>query len=208
MTGKKPVRSSDEHYLTYRLSVGCSSCSKRVYYSIYSLFQISKRIIENSALAMEDRGTTNENKTGTSAPPWVSRVYIVDDHRFFTFALASLINTQADLVVCGVGHNEAEALSGIIGLSPDIVVLDVRLNAGDGLIMAAAVRRFSKQIPILFVSSMQHPSFGQEAKWLEPCSFVEKTQDPVDIIRGIQQALTKFRLFQSLHPTSITTPKT
>jgi hypothetical protein len=54
---------------------------------------------------------------------------------------------------------------------------------------------------------MQHPSFGQEAKSLAPCSFVEKTQDPVDIIRGIQQTLGKPRLFQSLHPTSTTTPK-
>jgi DNA-binding NarL/FixJ family response regulator len=156
---------------------------------------------------MDNPDIANERKTGASAPPWVSRVYIVDDHRFFTFALASLINAQADLVVCGVGHNEAEAMSGIIGLSPDIVVLDVRLNAGDGLNMAAAVRQFSKQIPILFVSSMQHPSFGKEAKWLAPCSFVEKTQDPVDIIRGIQQTLGKLKLFQSLHPTSPTTPK-
>jgi DNA-binding NarL/FixJ family response regulator len=156
---------------------------------------------------MDNSGVANESNTGASAPPWVSRVFIVDDHRFFTFALASLINAQANLVVCGVGHNEVDAISGIVSLSPDIVVLDVRLNAGDGLNMAAAVRQFSKQIPILFVSSMQHPSFGQEAKWLAPCSFVEKTQDPVDIIRGIQQTLGKLRLFQSLHPTSPTTPK-
>jgi len=157
---------------------------------------------------MADSEKTNEVKTWASAAPWVSRVYIVDDHRFFTFALSSLINTQADLVVCGVGHNEAEALSGIVTHSPDIVVLDMRLNAGDGLMLAAAVRRFSKQLPILFVSSLQPPAFSQEAKWLEPCSFVEKTKDHVDIIRGIQQALAKFRLFQSLHPSSATTPKT
>jgi DNA-binding NarL/FixJ family response regulator len=115
---------------------------------------------------------------------------------------------QADLAVCGVGHEEAEAMEGIIHSSPDIVVMDVRLNASEGLAMAAAVRRFSKQIPILFASSMQNPTFAQEAKWLEPCSFVEKTQNPVDIIRGIHQTLDKFRLFQSLHPTSSHIPKT
>jgi len=157
---------------------------------------------------MEESGKPNEFKTTASSQPWVSRVYIVDDHRFFTFALASLVNTQADLVVCGVGHEETEALDGIIHSSPDIVVMDVRLNASNGLNMATALRRFSKQMPILFVSSMQNPSFGQEAKWLEPCSFVEKTQDPVDIICGIRQTLAKFRLFQSLHPTSPLSPKT
>ena len=156
---------------------------------------------------MGDRVKISEFKTTASMPPWVSRVYIVDDHRFFTFALASLVNTQADLAVCGVGHNEAEAMNGIVHFSPDIVVMDVRLNANEGLGLAASVRRFSKQVPILFVSSMQNPSFEQEAKWLEPCSFVEKTQDPVDIISGIRQTLAKFRLFQSIHPTSRPTPK-
>jgi DNA-binding NarL/FixJ family response regulator len=157
---------------------------------------------------MEDRGKTKEFTTAASSPPWVSRVYIVDDHRFFTFALASLVNTQADLAVCGVGHTETEALEGVMHLSPDIVVMDVRLNAKEGLDLAAAVRRFSKQLPILFVSSMQNPSFEQEAKWLSPCSFVEKNQDPVDIIRGIRQTLAKFRLSQSLYPSSSPNPKT
>ena len=158
---------------------------------------------------MTDSGKPNEPRaSANSHDSWVSRVYIVDDHRFFTFALTSLVNTQADLTVCGVGHEEAEAMDGIIHASPDIVVMDVRLNASEGLAMATAVRRFSRQLPILFVSSMQNPTFAQEAKWLEPCSFVEKTQDPVDIIRGIRQTLAKFRLFQSLHPTSPLSPKT
>jgi len=157
---------------------------------------------------MDDLGKTNEFRSTASSPPWVSRVYIIDDHRFFTFALASLVNAQADLAVCGVGHDEAEAMDGIMHLSPDLVVMDVGLKENAGFDLAAAVRRFSKQIPILFVSSMQNPSFEQEAKWLQPCSFVEKSQDPVDIILGIRQTLTKFRLFQSLHPTSSPNPKT
>jgi len=157
---------------------------------------------------MEGREKINAFKVAATSQPWVSRVYIVDDHRFFTFALASLVNTQADLAVCGVGHDESEAMEGIIHLSPDIVVMDVRLNASDGLSLATAVRRFSKHLPILFVSSLQKPSFEQDAKWLQPCSFVEKTQDPTDIIRGIRQTLANFRLYQSIHPTSSPNPKT
>ena len=157
---------------------------------------------------MEERGKTNEGRGTGSSQPWISRVFILDDHRFFTFALTSLINTQADLTVCGVGHDEATAMEGIIHSSPDIVVMDVGLGTQSGLDLVSAVRRFSKLIPILFVSSLQNASIAQEAKWLEPCSFVEKTQDPVDMIRGIRQTLARFRLYQSLHPTSNHTPKT
>jgi DNA-binding NarL/FixJ family response regulator len=110
--------------------------------------------------------------------------------------------------VCGVGHDEATAIAGIVRTSPDLVVLDLRVNDTDGIKMAGAVRKLSRHLPILFLSSMQNPSFAQEAKWLEPCSFVEKSQDPVDIIQGIRQTLARFRLFQSIHPTSRSTPKT
>ena len=157
---------------------------------------------------MEASGKLNEPKaTPSSNQPWVSRVFIVDDHRFFTFALMSLVNAEADLTVCGVGHDETSALEGIVKTSPDILVIDVQLNAQGGASVAGAVRRFSKLIPILFVSSMQNPAFMRDAKWLEPCSFVEKTQDPVDIIRGIRQTVARFQLFQSLHPTNSHAPK-
>jgi DNA-binding NarL/FixJ family response regulator len=137
-----------------------------------------------------------------SRPPWVTRVYIVDDHRFFTFALTTLINCEADLAVCGSG-SEQNAVVGEVGkLAPDIVVIDVNLARQDGLAMAAALRQVAQGVPILFVSSLQNPQFEVDSRWLEPCSFVEKTKDPVDIIHGIRQTLAKFRLFQSQLPTN------
>lgn len=153
---------------------------------------------------MENSGTTKDQvATGvSSSQPWVDRVYIVDDHRFFTFALTSLVNCEADMTVCGAAHEEATAMADIVRLNPDIIVMDVKLSSQGGLAMATAVREFSKHIPILFVSSLQNPSFGLDSKWLEPCSFVEKTKDPTDIIRGIRQTLGKFRLLQRLPSTS------
>ena len=132
----------------------------------------------------------------SSGQPWVNRVYIVDDHRFFTFALTSLLNNEADLSVCGSGSQEAGVLEDIARMGPDVVVMDVSLSCKDGLAIASAVRRFSKYLPILFVSSLQNPQFEVDSKWLEPCSFVEKTKDPSDIILGIRQTLAKFRLLQ------------
>ena len=138
----------------------------------------------------------NTSVAGQSSSPWVNRVYIVDDHRFFTFALTSLVNNEADLSVCGSGHEEANVLDDISRLGPDIIVVDVRLSSRDGLSMATALRKFSKQVPLLFVSSLQNPQFEVDSRWLEPCSFVEKTKDPADIILGIRQTLAKFRLLQ------------
>jgi DNA-binding NarL/FixJ family response regulator len=137
-----------------------------------------------------------------SQHPWVSRVYIVDDHRFFTFALTSLINCEADLTVCGSGVEQSVVLSEVERLTPDIVVIDVNLSRGDGVAMAAALRQVARTVPIVFVSSLQNPQFEVDSRWLQPCSFVEKTRDPADIIRGIRQMLAKLHLLQSQSPTN------
>jgi DNA-binding NarL/FixJ family response regulator len=138
--------------------------------------------------------------TGNSHQPWVNRVYIVDDHKFFTFALTSLVNSEADLAVCGSGQNEAGVMADLERLHPDIIVMDVQLNGGSGFALAASLRRVFRYVPILFVSSLQNAPLEVDARPLEPCSFAEKTKDPADIIRGIRQTLEKFRILQSLPP--------
>lgn len=138
-------------------------------------------------------------RTAETRHPWVTRVYIVDDHKFFTFALTSLINAEADLAVCGSGSEQAAVVADVEHLAPDIVVIDVNLCRQDGLGMAAALREKAHGVPIVFVSSLSNPQFEIDCRWLQPCGFVEKTKDPVDIISGIRQTLAKFRLLQSHH---------
>jgi len=135
-----------------------------------------------------------------SSNPWVDRIYLVDDHPFFAAALASLINTEADMVVCGHGCESAQVVGDVSRFSPDIVVMDVDLSSRNNWSLAIELRKLSKSVPLLFVSSLQNPQAEMGLKWLEPCSFVEKTKDPADIIKAIRQTLAKLRLFQSLHP--------
>ena len=134
--------------------------------------------------------------------PWVTRVYIIDDHRFFTFALTSLINCEADLSVCGSGVEQADVVADVARLGPEIVVIDVNLAHQDGLAIASALRQIARGVPILFLSSLQNPQFEVDSRWLEPCSFVEKTKDPADIIKGIRKTLAKFRHLQSQLPSN------
>ncbi len=137
-----------------------------------------------------------------SHAPWLTKVYIVDDHRFFTFALTSLVNMEPDLTVCGSGADQSQVIKDVARLSPDIVVVDVHLSRAGGVEVAAGLRQVARGVPILFLSSLQNPQFEVDSRWLEPCSFVEKTKDPADIIRGIRQTLARFHLLQSQFPTN------
>jgi DNA-binding NarL/FixJ family response regulator len=137
-----------------------------------------------------------------SSNPWVDRVYLVDDHPFFATALATLISAEADLSVCGMGHDSAKVIGDAARLSPDIMVLDVNLSAKNNWALAIELRKISKVVPFLFVSSLQNPRAEMGLKWLEPCNFVEKAKDPADIIQAIRATLAKLRHYQSLHPTT------
>jgi DNA-binding NarL/FixJ family response regulator len=136
-----------------------------------------------------------------SSNPWVDRIYLVDDHPFFAAALASLINTEADMSVCGHGSESPQVIADVAHFSPDAVVMDVNLSSRNNWSLAIELRKLSKAVPLVFVSSLQNPQVEMGLKWLEPCSFVEKTKDPADIIQAIRQTLAKLRLYQSLHPT-------
>jgi DNA-binding NarL/FixJ family response regulator len=111
-----------------------------------------------------------------------------------------LINTEADMSVCGHGSDFAQILADVSRHAPDVLVMDVNLSSKNNWSLAIEVRKLSKSVPLLFVSSLQNPHVEMGLKWLEPCSFVEKTKDPADIIKSIRQTMAKVRLYQSLHP--------
>ena len=61
------------------------------------------------------------------------RVLIVDDQEVVRSGLAALIETQADMAVVGTAANGGEAVEMTGDLSPDVVLMDVRMEEMDGI---------------------------------------------------------------------------
>ena len=61
------------------------------------------------------------------------RVLIVDDQEVVRSGLAALIDTQADMAVVGTAANGREAVEKTGDLSPDVVLMDVRMEEMDGI---------------------------------------------------------------------------
>jgi DNA-binding NarL/FixJ family response regulator len=61
------------------------------------------------------------------------RVLVADDHQVVRTGYAALLDTQPDFTVVGTARDGAEAVRGCRELSPDVVLMDVRMPGMDGI---------------------------------------------------------------------------
>ena len=80
------------------------------------------------------------------------RVLIVDDHPIVRQGLKRMIDAEADLEVCGEADSEPNARSAVRELDPDIVIVDLSLQDGDGLELVRALHAHHPEIPMLVLS--------------------------------------------------------
>ncbi len=80
------------------------------------------------------------------------RVLIVDDHPIVRQGLKRMIDAEDDLEVCGEADSEPNARSALRDLDPDIVIVDLSLQDGDGLELVRAVHAHHPEVPMLVLS--------------------------------------------------------
>ncbi|HEU4501210.1 MAG TPA: response regulator transcription factor [Nitrospira sp.] len=74
----------------------------------------------------------------------VTRVLLVDDESLVRRTLKQILSAYQDLELVGEAANGEEAISAMERLQPDVVVMDIRMPAFDGI---AAVRAIREKYP-------------------------------------------------------------
>jgi two-component system nitrate/nitrite response regulator NarL len=86
-----------------------------------------------------------------------TRVLVVDDHAAFR-RLARALLTAEGFDVVGESADAAGALEAATRLSPDLVLLDVRLPDGDGFDVAEALADLPDPAPVVVLCSTREAS--------------------------------------------------
>lgn len=81
------------------------------------------------------------------------KVLIVDDHEIVRKGLVMLISRQDDLIVAGEAGTAAQAVERARELSPDVVVLDIRLPDGSGVEACRDIRAENPHTKVLMLTS-------------------------------------------------------
>ena len=119
------------------------------------------------------------------------KILIVDDERDIVKAL--VIRLQK------AGYEVVTAFDGAQGVfmahkeKPDLIILDIRMPAGDGFSVAQRLKRSTHTftIPVIFLTGSPEKNAEQKAMALGARFYVKKPYDPEELLDAIKRALEK-----------------
>ena len=114
---------------------------------------------------------------------------IVDDAHMFVQLLSMLFKSDDQLQVVGTAGSPEEALELAAQISPDLVLLDIKMPGGNGLDMIIPLREKFPDVKILMLSAFLDPYTVQQVVEHDVDGYVEKIsplpvlQEAVDCVR-------------------------
>ena len=117
------------------------------------------------------------------------QVLIVEDHALVREGLQLMISHEPNLEVCGVAVDQSEAQKLILRLQPDLVVVDLTLQEGDGLDLIHWVKRHHPETKIIVSTMHDERIYGERVLRAGAHGYVNKQDPAPTIIRVIGQVL-------------------
>lgn len=130
-----------------------------------------------------------KSQTKTDVKAAANRIFLVDDHPVFRDGLASLLNSEPDLTVCGEAGDAIEGLKSIMKLKPDLAVVDLGLPGKSGLELIRDIRSRKLAIKLLVVSMFDESTYANRVLNAGGHGYVMKQEDPEEIVRAIRDVL-------------------
>ncbi len=118
-----------------------------------------------------------------------SRIFLVEDHPVFRDGLASLLNSERDLTVCGEAGDARTGLKAIIKLKPDLEVVDLGLPGKSGLELIREIRELKLATKLLVVSMFDEALYAQRVLRAGGDGYIMKQEDPDEIVNAIRDVL-------------------
>ena len=94
----------------------------------------------------------------------MARILIAEDRESMRKALKALFRTRPHWEVCGEAEDGSEAVKKAAQLHPDLIVMDFRMHALDGLRAANEIFRSTPSVPIVMYTMYKNEELEATAK--------------------------------------------
>jgi DNA-binding NarL/FixJ family response regulator len=117
------------------------------------------------------------------------RVLIVDDHPIVRQGLRRMIDPEPDLAVCGEAETDREARAAIRELDPDVVIVDISLNQGDGLELVRDVHAQRPSLPMLVLSMHEEAIYAERVLAAGASGYIMKHAASDQLLTALRRVL-------------------
>jgi DNA-binding NarL/FixJ family response regulator len=117
------------------------------------------------------------------------RIFIVDDHPLVREWLATLINQQSDLMVCGEAGSASEGLELIAAAQPHVAVVDIAMEGGSGIELIKNIKAASPQVAVIVLSMHDEALYCERALRAGARGYIMKREATRNVLQAIRCAL-------------------
>ncbi len=117
------------------------------------------------------------------------RILVVDDHPLVRDGLVQLIRRQNGLLCCGEADTVQDALDAALREHPDLVILDLRLDKGDGLELIKILKSQLPALRILVLSQLDEVLYAERVLKAGAHGYLMKEEAAKEVVTAIRMVL-------------------
>jgi len=152
----------------------------------------------------------------------VHKVFVVEDSLYALESTRNILRDAPDLEYVGYAVNSADAIDFVREHSPDVVVLDLRLEESqsasaaqpprksdeEGFRAMAAIAEIKPGLPVVVLTNFANPSYTQRAYLSGALAVLDKEKiAPQDLVAAIRQALHGYVTLHHSHLSGLMAPR-
>jgi len=115
------------------------------------------------------------------------RVLVVDDNDGFRGSLSALLCGE-DLEVVGEAANGAEAIERVLELSPDVVLMDIRMPGMDGIEATRRLKAIRPSLEVVALTGLEEQRAVRDMLVAGAAGYVLKDSDGDQIVHAVRRA--------------------
>jgi DNA-binding NarL/FixJ family response regulator len=116
----------------------------------------------------------------------IVKVLLADDQELMRMGFRMVMETQPDLSIVGEVSNGSEAVDAVRELSPDVVLMDVRMPEMDGIEATRRIVNSDSDARIMILTTFDLDEYVYAALRAGASGFLLKDAPPADVLSGIR----------------------
>ncbi len=118
-----------------------------------------------------------------------ARIVIIDDHALLREGVASLINQEDDLEVCGEAKDTSSALKVVEETNPELAIVDISLGRSSGIELVKDLKAIYKDLLILVLSMHDENIYARRVLRAGAHGYLMKSDPAGRVIQALRKIL-------------------